>query len=255
MKLKSLIALSAILVVPMATTALAAPAADCAKQTLEQRVDSALAMADRPANQRERDAVRKPEVTFLVSHVKPGANVLDIGAGQGYASWLLSSAVCDGHVDSQNPQGWVDAFKMGPARDAMIAARKNIGLVTSDFDKIPVPAKPYDVIFMGMVYHDTYNEKDHDTARLTASLKAALKKGGVVVITDHDTAAGKGFSETNTTHRIEKAQVLADFKAAGFTVAEDSAVLANSGDDHTKNVFDPAIRGKTDRMALVFRKP
>jgi predicted methyltransferase len=255
MKLKTLLALTVVMFAPLALPAFAGTAAECAKQTLEQRVDSAMAMPDRPADQRERDGTRKPEVTFVLSHVKPGARVLDIGAGQGYASWLLSSAVCDGHVDSQNPQGWVDYYKMGPARDAMAAARKNISLVTTDFDKIPVPAKPYDVIFMGMVYHDTYNEKGHDTAKLTASLKSLLKPGGVVIITDHDTAAGKGFTETNTTHRIEKAQVIADFKAAGFTVAEDSAVLANPGDDHTKNVFDPAIRGKTDRMALVFRKP
>jgi predicted methyltransferase len=255
MKLKTLLTLTVVMTAPLALPVFAATATDCAKQTLEQRVDSAMAMPDRPADQRERDAVRTAEVTFLLSHVKPGAHVLDIGAGQGYASWLLSSAVCNGHVDSQNPQGWVDYYKMGPARDAMAAARKNISLVTADFDKIPAPAKPYDVIFLGMVYHDTYNEKGHDTAKLTASLKSLLKPGGVVIITDHDTAAGKGASETNTLHRIEKAQVLADFKAAGFTVAEDSAVLANAGDDHTKNVFDPAIRGKTDKMALVFRKP
>ena len=32
-------------------------------------------------------------------------------------------------------------------------------------------------------------------------------------------------------------------------------VLANAEDDHTKSVFDPEIRGKTDRYALRFRKP
>jgi predicted methyltransferase len=255
MKLKSLLAISVLVMAPLAMPSFAATAAECAKQTVDQRITGALAMADRPADQRERDAARKAEVTFLLSHVKPGDRVLDIGAGQGYATWLLSSAVCDGHVDSQNPQGWVDYYKMGPARDAMVAARKNVSLLTVDFDKIPAPAKPYDVIFMGMVYHDTYNEKGHDTAKLTASLKSLLKPGGIVIITDHDTAPGKGFTETNTTHRIEKAQVLADFKAAGFEVSEDSAVLANAGDDHTKNVFDPAVRGKTDKMALVFRKP
>ena len=69
MKLKSLIAVSVVLMAPLATPVFAASAADCAKQTLEQRVDSAMAMSDRPANQRERDAARKAEVTFLVSHV------------------------------------------------------------------------------------------------------------------------------------------------------------------------------------------
>lgn len=232
-----------------------ASASECASQTSEQRIASALSQTDRPADQRERDALRRPEVDFVLSHIKPGDRVLDIGAGQGYSSWLLSYAVCDGHVDSQNPQGWVDFYKMGPARDAMAAARKNISLLTVDFDKIPVPAKPYDVLFMGMVYHDTYNEKGHDTARLMVGLKSILKPGGLVIITDHNSPAGKGIADTNTVHRIDKAQVLSDFKAAGFELVEDSSALANPGDDRTKNVFDPAIRGKTDRMALVFRKP
>jgi hypothetical protein len=31
--------------------------------------------------------------------------------------------------------------------------------------------------------------------------------------------------------------------------------MANAEDDHTKSVFDPEIRGKTDRYVLRFRKP
>jgi predicted methyltransferase len=32
-------------------------------------------------------------------------------------------------------------------------------------------------------------------------------------------------------------------------------MLANPDDDHTVNVFDPAIRGKTDRFVMKFVKP
>ena len=31
-------------------------------------------------------------------------------------------------------------------------------------------------------------------------------------------------------------------------------VLRNPADPHDKNVFDPSIRGKTDRFVFVFRK-
>ena len=32
-------------------------------------------------------------------------------------------------------------------------------------------------------------------------------------------------------------------------------MLRNPADDHSLNVFDPAIRGKTDRFVFKFRKP
>ena len=44
-------------------------------------------------------------------------------------------------------------------------------------------------------------------------------------------------------------------EAAGFKFEGESKALDNPSDDHTKNVFDPAIRGKTDQFALRFVKP
>ena len=233
-----------------------AAAPECAADaSLATRVDAALARTDRPAEQRERDEFRRPEVEFLLSHVKPGDHVLDLGAGGGYASMLLSSAVCDGVVDSQNPELWDVKFKEMPAREALAAARSNIHLLQADFDKLPVPTPLYDVAFAGMIYHDTYNFDGHDAGKLLAGLKAVLKPGGLVVLTDHNTAPGVGAGATNTLHRIEKQTVLDDFKAAGFVLVEDNGVLANTTDDHSKIVFDPSVRGHTDRFALVFKKP
>ncbi|ESQ82726.1 hypothetical protein AEAC466_16435 [Asticcacaulis sp. AC466] len=222
---------------------------------LDTRVEAVLAKADRPAKQRDNDAHRLSETRFVLSHVKPGDHVLDIGAGGGYASYILSAAVCTGTVDSQNPQSWVDGYKMEPARQALAAARPNVHLVTAEFARIPAPAQPYDVIFIGTVYHDTYNETGHDAVAFDKSLLALLKPGGIVILTDHKTAPGIGATATNTLHRIEDTRVLADFKAAGFEQVENSNALANPADDHLKNVFDPSIRGQTDRMALIFRRP
>lgn len=240
----------------LAPVAWAAEAPECtANAPLDTRVEAVLAKTDRPESQRANDANRLSETRFVLDHVKPGDHVLDIGAGGGYASYLLSAAVCTGSVDSQNPQKWVDAFKMDPARQALVSARSNVHLVTSDFADLPVPATPYDAIFIGTVYHDTYNEDGHDAVTMDKALLAMLKPGGLVILTDHRTADGAGASATNTLHRIDKAQVLSDFKAAGFELMEDSDALANPVDDHSRNVFDPSIRSHTDRMALVFRRP
>jgi predicted methyltransferase len=83
----------------------------------------------------------------------------------------------------------------------------------------------------------------------------ALKPGGVYVILDHAAAAGAPIGVTETLHRIDVAQVKKDVLAAGFKLDAESAVLANPDDDHSKMVFDPLIRGKTDQFLLRFRKP
>ena len=49
--------------------------------------------------------------------------------------------------------------------------------------------------------------------------------------------------------------VKADFKRAGFVLAGTSDILRNPADDHSLLVFDPKIRGKTDRFIFKFKKP
>ena len=58
-----------------------------------------------------------------------------------------------------------------------------------------------------------------------------------------------------TLHRIDPAIVKRDFAAAGFVLDAESDVLRNPADDLSKGVFDPAVRGKTDRFMLRFRRP
>jgi predicted methyltransferase len=91
---------------------------------------------------------------------------------------------------------------------------------------------------------------------VVAKVFAALKAGGVAVVQDHVAAAGSDVVESaHGLLRIDPEAVKRDFTAAGFVLDAESPVFANPADDHTKMVFDPAIRGSTDRMMLRFRKP
>ncbi len=252
---------SSLLLATAGLLALAAPAfadttPECASgATLDQRVAGVMAHADRPADQVAMDANRTSETRFVLGYIEPGDHVLDLGSGPGYASMLLSAAICDGQLDSQNPPEWDAKYGDDKARTAMAAARPNVHLISTTFDGVPQPAQPYDAIFVGTIYHDTYNVVGHDALKLDMALFNALKPGGLVILTDHRTVDGAGATQTDSLHRIDKATVLADFKAAGFELVADSDALANPADDHSKIVFDPSIRGHTDRMALVFRKP
>jgi predicted methyltransferase len=57
-----------------------------------------------------------------------------------------------------------------------------------------------------------------------------------------------------TRHRIAVATVKAEMARAGFELVGQSDVLHRNDDDIEKLVFDPAVRGHTDRMLLKFRK-
>ena len=49
--------------------------------------------------------------------------------------------------------------------------------------------------------------------------------------------------------------VRAEFGQAGFALEAESPMFANPDDSHTLQVFDPEIRGRTDRFVMRFRRP
>jgi predicted methyltransferase len=46
-----------------------------------------------------------------------------------------------------------------------------------------------------------------------------------------------------------------DFERAGFRFLASTDTLRNTADDRAGGVFEPAIRGRTDRFVLVFERP
>jgi len=48
--------------------------------------------------------------------------------------------------------------------------------------------------------------------------------------------------------------VRAEVEAAGFELDAESTLLANKDDPHSSRVFDPTIKGETDRFAYRFVK-
>ena len=113
-----------------------------------------------------------------------------------------------------------------------------------------------------MVYHDTYwysptvDWGPIDQHELLSTLFSALARGGIVLVVDHAAVAGTdAHVSAKATHRIDPAVVLRDFTAAGFVLDAQSDLLRKRDDDRTRGVFDPAVKGRTDRFVMRFRKP
>jgi predicted methyltransferase len=187
--------------------------------------------------------------------LKRGDKVADIVAGRLTAS--LAQAV--------GPTGTVYAIETAEVVKAHPQVLPQMKGLASQLPNVIVSADPVatalpsglDAVFIRQNYHDLYDKfmGPADVAAFNKAVFAALKPGGVYVVLDHVAQAGSGVSATDTLHRIDAARVKADVLAAGFKLDAESSILANQGDDHTKNVFDPSVRGHTDQFLLRFKKP
>jgi len=113
---------------------------------------------------------------------------------------------------------------------------------------------------MVMSYHDLYVYSpdrgwgNTDVPLFFSQIHAALKPGGRLVIVDHAAADGSGKSAAQDIHRIDEVYTRQDIESNGFRFVTSSDVLRNPEDDRSKMVFDPSIRGKTDRFILLFER-
>jgi predicted methyltransferase len=219
-------------------------------------VTAAVADPARPRADIAGDAVRDPADTLAFAGVKPGMTVAELFPGGGYFTRMLSDIVGPkGKVVGVENAGWKGAVK---ADNEMLAqlGRTNVQLDVEPFGQMALPEK-VDLFWITQNYHDLKIPKYGavDMADFNRRVFAALKPGGVYFILDHQANPGTTLEQIATLHRVQKDQVIAEVTAAGFKLAAEGKFLNRPGDDHTKTIFDPAIRGKTDQYALKFVKP
>lgn len=225
-------------------------------------VEASVAAADRPAEARALDESRKPAATLALLGLKPGMSVADIITGSGYWADIMAEVVGPkGRVTALEPEEFYADPKGKAKLDDLARRNPNLTVSAYPFKTLALPEKAYDAAIINLSYHDLYWESARfkiprtDPAAFLATLFKAMKPGGKVLVIDHVGPAGDTRAVVDKLHRIDPAVVKQDFAAAGFALAAQSDLLANPGDDHTKLVFDPAVRGKTDRFAFVFKKP
>jgi len=214
---------------------------------------AAAAVADeaRPAEDKARDANRKPAEIVAFSGVKPGDIVAEVAPGGGYYTRILAKAVGpEGHVYALVPSIFANRPGGLDAINALAAAYPNVTVQAVDFGNFELD-RPVDVVWTTENYHDIANG-DIDAAN--RAFFSALKPGGIYFVEDHS-APGTGTSATSTLHRIDPQAVKDQVAAAGFSLEEESSALANPEDPHTASANDDSIKGRTDKFALRFRKP
>lgn len=219
---------------------------------------SMLSSDSRSADDRARDAGRKPADVVEFLGIEPGMAVIDVIAAGGYYTEVLSLAVGpEGSVVAHNP-AFVLEFREG-ANEKAITARladnrlPNAARLNKEFGELSADDGPFDAAITALNFHDIYNgQSPEDALAVLQIIHSMLKPGGVFGIIDH---AGVADADNAALHRIEVAKAIETATAAGFVVDGQSSILSNPEDDHTQGVFAEGLRGNTDRFLLKLRKP
>ena len=258
----------------------------------QAQVEQIVASPDRSAADRTNDLRRKPAQMLIFLDIHPGITALDLSAGGGYTTELLSRAIGPtGRVYGQSrprdpnrsptppaaPEGNSHptttpqpptATTAGTPRPSPVAlaerdgALKGAGIKAAPITAVvrgfedPFPpelaASAVDLVTLMFNYHDL-GFLGVDRTAMNQAVFRALKPGGFYVIADHSGRPGTGISESGTLHRVEEAFLRKEVEAAGFKLAAEGTFLRNPNDPRDKNTPDPPQ--PKDEFVLKFVKP
>ena len=237
---------------------LAAPAVAAAQTTIA----AAVAAPGRSPDNVKLDEGRKPAQVLTFAGLKPGMHVLDLFGGNAYWAEIMAPVVGPkGHDTVWEPKQFY-SDKTKASFDAFAAKHPNVSIDVSPFEAPVLPKNYADFVILNDNYHDTYWQNPKlgipkmDPNAFLKAVYESMKPGASIAVIDH---IAKPNDDTRATvekfHRIDPNVVKADFKRAGFVFVKSGDMLRNPADNHTLLVFDPKVRGHTDRFVFLFKKP
>ena len=218
-------------------------------------VSAAVADPTRPADDRAADAIRAPAETLIFAGVKPGMVVGELYPCGGYFSRMIADIVGPtGKVYGIDTSRWKGCD--AATQKVIDEGHKNFSFTVNAFGEFTLPEK-VDLFWITQNYHDLHIKEygNVDMAAFNRHVFDSLKQGGTYFVLDHQAVGALDDAAIAKVHRIWKAQLIAEVEAAGFKLEGEGTFLNRPGDDHTKPIFDPSIRGHTDQYALKFVKP
>jgi predicted methyltransferase len=206
-----------------------------------------LAAESRPLEDRVRDGARRPYQVMQLLGVNAGDTLLDVGAGGGWFTRVLSAATGpSGKVIAQfGPRALQREDGKGP-KD--LAA--SLGNTEAFFGNVAdLPANSVDAAITALNMHHMNAER---AGPYLKDIFNVLKPGGRAAIIDH---VGVAANDNAQLHRMLPSDVKSWLQQAGFEIAAESDILRTTADDHKLSAEDPILGRDVDQFLFVVRKP
>ncbi|MDA9023485.1 methyltransferase [Gammaproteobacteria bacterium] len=218
-----------------------------------------------------RDDSRNPYKTLSFFKITPSMQVLELAAGGGWYTEILSPYLRDSGsltVTHYNPESGAYAKRSREGFDKKVASNPLFEGVKIVSMGDPINPQSKDLV---LTFRNLHNWLARDTMTATM-LEAynALKPGGYFGVVEHRAPESSSMEYMTTSGYVTQSLAIEVAESVGFTLIETSEINANAKDtkDHPKGVWTlpPSYRlkdenrskyeaiGESDRMTLLFMK-
>ena len=230
--------------------------------TNKKDIAKAIASPARSQEDRERDLRDKPQLVLEFAEFNKGMVIADVFGGSGYYSEILSGVVGNkGKVLLINNQPYDDYSKKGLSVRLANNRLANVQYSIVPNENLGLASNSLDGALIIMSYHDLFYADPEggwpavDNMQFMNQIIKALKPSARLLIVDHSAKENTEISDAKTLHRIDEQFVYRQLESQGLNWVGSMDELRNKDDDRSRSVFDPAIKGKTDRFVQVYQKP
>ena len=225
-----------------------------------EKIEAAVKSDVRTAEEKARDAERKPRQTLEFFGLKDDMRVVELVPSGGYFTKILAPVLADrGQLYVAIGTRTIEPMiKEVPALAKVKVTAADATMTPSpgqmgqfDIGEFSLGVKDADLVLTFRNYH---NFTPAARASLNRAVFAALKSGGRYGTLDHTRRHNEPDNSENW-RRMDPVLVIKEVQAAGF-VLEDFSKLHFTPDDELRyEVGRKSVTGNSDRFVLRFRKP